>query len=409
MGIGAIITFTLLFLSIYFEVFVLMAFLQHRFSRTPAHKQAAPHPLPHVAIIVPCYNESETVRGTVNSLLALDYPKELLELLIVDDGSTDNTLEIVQEFKTDSRVRIFTKPNGGKHTAMNLGLQHTRAEFIGCLDADSSVASDALLKVIPVFNNARVAAVTPCILVREPDTMLQHMQNVEYRLSIFNRFILAAIGSAFITPGPFSFFRAAVVRKLGGWRYAHSTEDMEMALRMQVDGWLIANAPSAIVHTSTPRTLAALFKQRVRWTYGWLRNAIDYRHMFGNGKYGNLSIIVLPSAIFSIFAGIYFFARIMYGVVKASISLVRRVEYGGIHMPSSFDLFYVNTSAVLFVVYVSIALILLLISLGSLIGTGSKKPPLSTPLFLLLYSFLTPLWLGAAVVRAIFKTGVSWR
>ena len=99
----------------------------------------------------------------------------------------------------------------------------------------------------------------------------------------------------------------------------------------------------------------------------------------------------------------------MYGVVKASISLVRRVEYGGIHMPSSFDLFYVNTSAVLFVVYVSIALILLLISLGSLIGTGSKKPPLSTPLFLLLYSFLTPLWLGAAVVRAIFKTGVSWR
>jgi cellulose synthase/poly-beta-1,6-N-acetylglucosamine synthase-like glycosyltransferase len=409
MGISTTITFTLLFISIYFEVFLLMAFLQRRFGKFQSVPSPAESPLPSVAIVVPCFNESTTVRGTVNSLLALDYPANLLEILIVDDGSTDDTLQIVQDFRSDSRVRIFSKGNGGKHTAMNIGLENTQAEFIGCLDADSSVAPDALLKVMPVFNDSRVAAVTPCILVREPATLLQHMQNVEYRLSIFNRFILAAIGSAFITPGPFSFFRASVVRKLGGWRYAHSTEDMEMALRMQLDGWLIANAPSAIVHTSTPRTLRALFKQRVRWTYGWLRNAIDYRHMFGNGKYGNLSIIVLPSAIFSIFAGIYFFIRILYGVVKMMLSFIRRAEYGGMHMPSSFDFFYINTSAVLFVVYVSIAMILVLICLGSLIGTGSKKPPLSTPLFLIFYSFLVPLWLGAAVVRAIFKTGVSWR
>ena len=400
-------TFILLFASLYFEVFLLMAFVQGRFAKTaPATVTGS---LPRVAIVVPCFNESRTVGGTVTSLLALDYPKELLEILIVDDGSTDDTLAVVQQFKTDTRVRIFTKENGGKHTAMNLGLANTDAEFVGCLDADSSVAPDALRQIVSVFNDDRVAAVTPCILVRDPDTMLQHMQNVEYRLSIFNRFILAAIGSAFITPGPFSFFRAAVVRQLGGWRYAHSTEDMEMALRMQQDGWLIANAPAAIVHTSTPRTLRALFKQRVRWTYGWLRNAVDYRGMFANGKYGNLSIIVLPSAIFSIFAGIYFFARILWGAGKMIQSMFLRAQYGGIHPHASFDLYYFNTSAVLFVVYASVAMILLLICVGSFIGTGSKKPPISTPLFLLFYSFLVPIWLGTAVVRAIFKTGVSWR
>lgn len=408
MGIGTLITYTLLFASLYFEVFLLMAFVQGRFA--PAKKKQADLPLPSVAVVVPCYNESRTVAGTVQSLLALDYPAELLEILIVDDGSTDNTLEVVQQFKNDARVRIFTKENGGKHTAMNLGLANTDAAFVGCLDADSSVAPDALRHIVPVFGDERVAAVTPCILVRDPRTMLQHMQNVEYRLSIFNRFILAALGSAFITPGPFSFFRASVIRSLGAWRYAHSTEDMEMALRMQKEGWVIANAPAAMVHTATPSNLRALFKQRVRWTYGWLRNAVDYRSMFGNTKYGNLSVLVLPAAIFSIFAGIYFFIRIMYNVSQMFHSMFVRVQYAGIHTPTpSFDPYFVNTSALLFIVYVSIGLILTLICIGSFIGTGSKKPPLSTPLFLLFYSFLVPIWLGTAVVRAFFKTGVSWR
>ncbi|OGG77488.1 hypothetical protein A3F56_01300 [Candidatus Kaiserbacteria bacterium RIFCSPHIGHO2_12_FULL_55_13] len=345
----------------------------------------------------------------MRSLQALEYPKEKLEFILVDDGSTDSTLSVLREFENDSRVRIFAKENGGKHTAMNLGLEHTNAGLIGCLDADSVVAPDALLHIAPVFENQRISAVTPCIFVKEPETILQHMQNVEYRLSIFNRFILAAIGSVFITPGPFSFFRAKIVRELGGWRFAHSTEDMEMALRMQHEGHLIANAPGAIVHTSSPRTLPALFRQRVRWTYGWLRNAVDYRHMVGNRKYGNLGILVLPSALISIAAGIYFFSRIAFNSLISLRDEIIRIQFSGLYPHVSFDLFYFNTSAMLILVLVSVALILALISAGSFIGTGSKRPPLSTPLFLLFYSFLVPLWLGAAVVRAVFKTGVSWR
>jgi cellulose synthase/poly-beta-1,6-N-acetylglucosamine synthase-like glycosyltransferase len=408
MSIGAGITYGLLFISLYFEVFLLLAFIKRRFSPAPV-SIPIPTELPRIAIAVPCFNESRTVESTIRSLLALDYPADKLEIIAVDDGSTDTTLSVLEQFEGDSRVRIFSKENGGKHTAMNLALANTSAELIGCLDADSVVAPDALKHIVPVFQNERVSAVTPCILVKEPQTVLQHMQNVEYRLSIFNRFILAAIGSVFITPGPFSFFRASVVRELGGWRYAHSTEDMEMALRMQREGHLIANAPSAVVHTSTPRTLPALFRQRVRWTYGWLRNAVDYRHMIGNGSYGNLGIIVLPSALISIAAGIYFFLRIAVNAVISLREEILRVQYSGTYPHASFDLFYVNTSMMLFLVFVSVGLILTLISAGSFIGTGSRRPPLSTPLFLLFYSFLVPLWLGTAVVRAVFKTGVNWR
>lgn len=401
------VMYALLFVSLYFEVFLLVSYLQRRMWRS------APLPLPAnaptVAIVVPCFNEEKTVTATMRSLLALEYPKDKLEIIVVDDGSTDRTLDVVQGFTADARVRLFRKENGGKHTAMNFALAQTSAEFIGCLDADSVVAPQALLNIVAVFQNGAVSAVTPGIHVKDPKTLLQHMQNVEYRLSVFNRFMFAALGSAFITPGPFSVFRTSVVRELGGWREGHSTEDMEMALRMQAAGHLIANAPRAVVHTSTPPTVRRLFRQRVRWTYGFLRNAVDYRHMLGNRNYGNLGIIVLPAALISIGTGIFFFGRLVLGSVSAMYDGIVRIYFSGMFPSFSFELFYINTSAVWFLVYIAVALILVLISAGSLIGTGSRKPPAATPLFLLLYSFLVPLWLGTALVRAMLKTGVNWR
>lgn len=410
MSISAGTMYGLLFLSLYFEVFLLVSFIEGRLRRSKLKVAAVDREqLPRTAIIVPCYNEARTIESTVRSLLALDYPAHLLEILIVDDGSTDDTLAIAEQFAHEPQIKIFHKENGGKHTAMNLGLAHTDAELVGCLDADSVVAPDALLKIAPVFVNEKIAAVTPGIHVKEPQTMLQHMQHVEYRLSLFNRYITAALGSVFITPGPFSIFRAQVVRELGGWRHAHATEDMEMALRVQEAGHLIANAPKAVVHTSTPRTLRALFKQRVRWTYGWLRNAVDYKHMIGNRRYGNLGIIILPMALISIGTGIFFFVRIVVGLLQSAYHQYLMLSFTGTYPKPMFDLYFVNTSAMIFLVFMSIALILILITVGSRIGTGSNKPPLSTPLFLMFYSFLVPLWLGTAVVRAVFNTGVRWR
>jgi peptidoglycan-N-acetylglucosamine deacetylase len=406
--IGTGVMYTLLFLSLYFEVFLLVSFIESLRGKVTKRVRTIAH-FPHVAIIVPCFNEMRTIASTMNSLLALDYPRKKMEIIVVDDGSIDDTLAIARTYEHDARVRVFHKENGGKHSAMNFALARTNAEFIGCLDADSIVERNALREIVPVFHNQKIAAVTPGIHVREPKTILQHMQNVEYQLSLFNRFIFAALGSVFITPGPFSFFRTSVIRNLGAWRYAHSTEDMEMAMRIQSAGHLIANAPRAIVHTSTPPTIRGLFRQRVRWTYGWLRNMIDYRRILGNHHYGDLGLIILPAAIISIITGIYFFIRILWYGTMAAYDTYTRTQILGIHPTLSYDLFYLNTSVMMFLVVVSISLILTLICIGSMIGTGRRTPPYSTPLFLLFYSFLTPLWLIAAVARATFKTGVQWR
>jgi len=404
--LGAGVTYTLLFISLYFEVFLLISFLERRkVSRTVSGTRT----LPKVSIVVPCFNEQMSLGSTLRSLQDLKYPPQLLDIIVVDDGSRDETLAMARTFENDRRIRVFHKENGGKHTAMNLALSVSDAELIGCLDADSIVDSDALMRVAAVFQDARIAAVTPGIHVREPQTILQHMQNVEYRLSVFNRFILAALGSAFITPGPFSIFRAGVVRELGGWRHGHFTEDMEMALRMQEAGHLIANAPNAIVHTTTPRTLRALFRQRVRWTYGFLKNAADYKHMFGDRRYGNLGVLVLPTALISIGTGIYFFCRILFWTSIDLLKAYGHYELTGAVSQPTFHLFFLNTSAMWFLVLASVLLILVLISAGSLIGTGKRMPPYSTPLFILFYCFLVPLWLSAAVVRATIGTGVRWR
>lgn len=405
--------YVFLFTVLYFEVFLLVSFLERRRVSSTGSADASivdTTNLPRVCVVVPCFNEARTLRTTLHSLLGLEYPKEKLEIVVVDDGSIDDTLIVARSFEHDSRVRVFHKENGGKHTAMNLALLHTQAELIGCLDADSIVAKDALLGIIPVFENKKVAAVTSGIHVREPRTLLQHMQKVEYRLSLFNRFAFATLGSLFITPGPFSFFRTSVVRELGGWRHGHSTEDMEMALRIQAAGHLIANAPNAVVHTDTPATLIGLSRQRIRWSYGWLRNAIDYRRMIGNTRFGNLGLIILPSALLSIAAGIFFFLSAVWSILQEIIQQITRIEVTGVLTPPTItDVFYLNTSAVLFLIVVSMILIVVLISIGSFVGTNSRRPPLATPLFLLFYGFLAPLWLSIALVRAAFKTGVRWR
>jgi len=409
--IGLNIVYVFLFISLYFEVFMLVSFIQSRMERGMRRgilRHDESH-MPTVAIVVPCFNEEKTVAGTITSLLTLDYPHDKIEIIVVDDGSKDATLAVARRFESDRRVRVFHKENGGKHTAMNYALAHTDAELIGCLDADSIVDPKALKEIAPVFQNPEVAAVTPGILIKKPENILQHMQNAGYGLGIFSRFTLASLGSAFITPGPFSIFRTSVVRDLGGWRHGHSTEDLEMALRIQERGDVIGNAPRAIVYTGTPRTFKALFRQQVRWTYGFLRNAVDYRHMFGNKSYGNLGLVILPMALISIGIAIFFFVRIVLFAMFEIAHLVTRIEITGLMPRFSFDLFYVNTSALWFIIYVSVVLVIVLISIGSFISTGNRRPPMGVVPFVLFYSLLAPLWLGTAVVRAIFKTGVKWR
>ena len=283
-----------LLISLFFESFLVVTLLskpaREARKRAPARTDGT-QVLPSIAVIVPCLNEGETVAATADSLLALDYPRELLEIILVDNGSTDTTPAVMARYRTNPQVRILNVAERGKHHAVNAGIAATNAEFIGCLDADSFVEPDALREIVPCFTTPKVAAVTAAMSVHRPRNLLEHMQNAEYIFGITFRHAIASINGLYVTPGPFSFYRRSTTVELGGFRHGHLTEDMEMALRLQRAGYEIENAPRARVYTKAPKTLLKLVKQRTRWTTGFLRNVLgEYRTLIGRREIGRAHV-----------------------------------------------------------------------------------------------------------------------
>ncbi len=406
--ITSLITYTLLFITLYAEVFILLSFIEGYRRTDVTQPLKLPSHVPSVSIIVPCFNEEKTVGATIESLLALEYPSNKLEVIVIDDGSSDNTYSIASHYESD-RVRVFKKQNGGKHSAMNYALTKTNAEIIGCLDADSFVEKSALLASIKQLVDTGAAAVTPAIVVHEPKNALQLIQRAEYSLGVFIRRAFSAMGSIFITPGPLSLFRTEVIRAVGGWKHAHGTEDLEMGLRLQNAGYTLTNTPRAHVLTKSPDTIRKLYKQRVRWTYGFLMNALDYKHMFFNRKYGSLGMVVLPAAFLSIFIALYFAASVVIHGIAQIADLYVKYSIVGLHLSiPTFQIFFLNTSALTLLTAFFLVLALSFLVIGrTLSGTSFRS--IDVPLYVICYGFLAPLWLTGAVIRAGLKAQAPWR
>ena len=252
-----------------------------------------PKKLPKVSILVPAYNEEKTIAKTLRSLLRLNYPKNLIEIIAINDGSTDNTLKIMKKFERYG-VKVIDKPNGGKASALNAGLKVAKGDIIVCMDADSIVSKNALKYTVGYFSDPKVGAAASSLKVYKPKTFWQKMQFVEYIYNIFLRKVLALMDSVFVVPGPFGLYRRSVLEKLGGWEEGNLTEDMELTMRIQKAGYKVETSLNSIVYTKTPETFKRLIKQRIRWYRGFLINARKYKELFFNPKYGDLGVYTLP-------------------------------------------------------------------------------------------------------------------
>lgn len=410
--IQTLILYCSLFISLFFEVFLLITYLEVREELSLEEKYLSKNieSFPSVTIIVPCFNEEHTVCNTIKSLLYLDYPKEKLFIIAVDDGSTDGTFRELSKFKNNSQFSILSKKNGGKHTALNLALEKVRSDLVGCLDADSFVNSDALKKIVPFFDDKSTMAVIPSIKVFEPKSVLQYVQKIEYSWGIFLRRMLSSLGALYVTPGPFSIFRTQVFRELGGYRHGHHTEDLEMALRLQKSHYKIVNSHGAHVYTVAPVHLPALYKQRVRWTYGFLNNAIDYREMFFNKKYGHIGMFILPIATSSIFSTLYIISRAIWNNLSGLFDTLVKFQTVGFHWRSlSFDWFFINTGVVPFLTLSAIIMTLVILYLSIKLAEGKVKLTRGIFFYLALYIFIVPLWLTKAVFSTIFRKQISWK
>ncbi|ACA17767.1 glycosyl transferase family 2 [Methylobacterium sp. 4-46] len=276
-----------------------MAFYEHdRVRRKPPAE--LPNPAPFVSILVPAFNESETVIGAPTSLMTLDYPN--YEIIFVDDGSTDDTF--IKAFPLAGQygnctLRVYTKPNGGKWSSLNFAYKKAKGDLLLCVDADSGLAKDALRVMVPRMSEKGVVGCAGQVTIRNRNNFLTKLQAAEYLLGNGGmRMALSLMGVVTVVPGPIGLYKRAILeeitkipRKLSAAAaVTHSgpgavngplsgetfAEDFQLSLSALALGGRIVYEPRAYAYTKCPDDVATLMSQRYRWIRGTWQVYIVY-------------------------------------------------------------------------------------------------------------------------------------
>lgn len=282
-----------------------LLFFLYLHARTNLFAYPASKPEP-VSIIVPCYNAEKSIGGVIASLQKLNYPKDMIEIIVVDDRSKDNSTEVVrQHMRRDSRIRLIvnSRNSGGAAEPTNIGIKHAKHGYIVVADDDSTPEPEALRKMMGFIQQDRkVAAVTCSVLAKGSKTFMQRLQEIEYVIIAWNRKLLDSVDSVYVTPGPFALYRKAALLQVGLFDTKNMTQDIEIVWRLMSHGYVARMCLAAQVHSETPRTLRAWFKQRVRWNIGGAQTLIKYRKTVF--RKGMLGAFIIPFFSISLFLGL---------------------------------------------------------------------------------------------------------
>jgi poly-beta-1,6 N-acetyl-D-glucosamine synthase len=262
-----------------------LAYLQHMEDGIQRAEGTDTQPFrPPVSIIVPALNEGKVIQAALRSLIRLDYPR--YEIIVVDDGSTDDTFQKASELRGEfggRSVRVVRKANGGKASALNLGISLARYPFVLCMDGDSALSSDTLEVAIGHFRDPAVGAVAGNVKVANRGNLWTRLQALEYIQGLnMPRRAQGFMRAVNIIPGPIGVFRRELLLQVGGYDTDTFAEDADLTLKILTAGWRIVYEDRAIAYTEAPQTLGALIKQRYRWTRGVLQAIAKHSDVLWN-------------------------------------------------------------------------------------------------------------------------------
>jgi len=267
-----------------------------------------------ISVVIPTFNKERCILETINAIKNLDYPKDKIEIIVVDDGSKDRTAEICREI---SGIRFLEKSyNSGKADTVNFGVKNSNGEIIAIIDADSYPDKDSFKKMIGYFDDPETGAVTASCFVRNTGKLIEKLQAIEYFLIAFGRKILDFVDSVYVTPGSLSMFRKKVLNEIGGFDTKNITEDIEVAWNILKNKYKNRMCLSAKVYTDVPTNLKQWWRQRLRWNVGGFQTVHKYRKSFFRKSQKMFGLFIVPrffiSHVLSItgfFVFVYLFGR----------------------------------------------------------------------------------------------------
>jgi cellulose synthase/poly-beta-1,6-N-acetylglucosamine synthase-like glycosyltransferase/peptidoglycan/xylan/chitin deacetylase (PgdA/CDA1 family) len=319
-----------IFLSIGRVIFMgLLASVQKRRSVMNLDKS---HVTPRVSIIIPAYNESVTAVKTIDNLLQSDYPD--FEVIFVNDGSKDDTyMDVRNAFKDNPKVKIFDKPNGGKASALNLGIAHASADFVVCIDADTQLKHDAISRLMDSFVNEDIGAVACNVKVGNEVNFLTTWQSIEYTTSQnFDRRAFELLNCITVVPGAIGAFRKQAIKDAGGFTSDTLAEDCDLTIRILRAGYKVTTNNAAISMTEVPEKMDMFLRQRFRWCFGVMQTFWKHRDACFNSEYKALGWVALPNIlvfqiVLPLFAPLADLLMILALVVGSSSDISKIGEY----------------------------------------------------------------------------------
>jgi len=293
--------------------------------------QEPPSYYPPISILIPAYNEEGCIAGTIETLLDAYYPNK--EIIVIDDGSTDNTYQIAQSYSKKG-VKVIQRPNGGKSAALNHGLQFAQGDITICVDADSMVARGALVEVVRRFEDPTVSAVAGNVKVLNRNKIISGCQALEYVFDInIARRGLDPLGAVVVVPGCLGAFRTEDLRASGGWDMETVVEDFDTTVKVfksgvydppssttkteklatihpqepdfasatkaQKVGRVVQASSAAVAYTEAPETIRDLWKQRLRWYRGNFQTMLKHKDAFTNSRFRALYSLSFPYVMIS--------------------------------------------------------------------------------------------------------------
>ncbi|MBI2545421.1 MAG: glycosyltransferase family 2 protein [Candidatus Aenigmarchaeota archaeon] len=380
--------FTIFHLILWFEV-------RNKLKRKPLSNSE----LPNVSVIVPTYNEGKLISTSLKKLLSINYPRNKYEVLVIDDGSTDDTYEIAKKFQSKN-IRVFKKKNSGKAASMNFGIKMARYDYVAIMDADSFLEKNSLRQCMAYFDEYDVAAVTSHILVKRQTTIWEKLQQAEYMIVSVFRKAQEHLNLISVTPGPLSVYNKKILVKVGGFDEKNLVEDVEIDWRLLKNGYKIRMAFDAIVHSFYPDNLKWWWKQRTRWTIGGIQTFFKYLRFIFDKKAHNVGRFIVPISLLVYVLSLLGIIIFMYLTATRAFAyflyLTTSLSFG-INPFSNFDISY---NVDLLVIY---GILIFLFSLYTIrLSTKVHKEDPSIPV-LAIFLTLYPILLTINLLTSIYK------